>query len=489
MENSQVLEPSAFRLALTYDDVLLVPKKSTVQSRSEITLTTKLTKNITINNPIVSSNMDTVTESAMAIEMARNGGIGIIHRFLSVQEQVDMIEKVKRAESYRIDNPWSTGEETLVSELQDIMHEKGVGSILVTSDGSPRGKLLGIVSTRDLTFVPNDKTLRVRDVMTKREKLVVAPTDVTLEDAKKLLQSSRLEKLPLVDQNGNLAGLITAKDILYKIQRPYASLDSLGRLLVGAAVGVKPGYLERADALIKAGTDVLVIDIAHGHSDIAINATRAIKQRFPKVDVISGNVATAEGARALIEAGADGVKVGVGPGSICITRDVTGCGVPQLTAVLDCAREAAKFGVPVIADGGIRKSGDITKAIATGASTVMLGSLLAGTDESPGNTIVKGGKKVKVIRGMAGFGANIAKSQRDKEKDKDPFDLVPEGVEAVVPYKGRVDGIIKQLVGGLKSGISYCGAKNIEELRKNAEFVRITNAGRSESTHHDVSLI
>jgi len=321
---------------------------------------------------------------------------------------------------------------------------------------------------------------------------------VTLDDAKRLLQTNRLEKLPLVDKDDNLAGLITAKDILYKIQRPYASLDSLGRLLVGAAVGVKSGYLERAQKLMEAGVDVLVIDIAHGHSDIAIEATKAIKELITKftskrdgiqIDIISGNVATAEGTLALIEAGADGVKVGVGPGSICITRDVTGCGVPQLTAVIDCVKEANKYNIPIIADGGIRKSGDITKAIASGASTVMLGSLLAGTDESPGNTIVKGGKKVKVIRGMAGFGANIAKSQRDKEKEKDPFDLVPEGVEAVVPYKGRVDGIIKNLIGGLKSGISYCGGKNIEELRTNAIFVRITNSGKAESTHHDVQLI
>lgn len=443
-----------------------------------------------MNNPIVASNMDTVTESAMAIEMARNGGIGIIHRFLSVQEQVDMILKVKRAESYRIDHPYTTSPDTTVYDLKDLMADKGVGSILVTDDGSSSGKLLGIVSTRDLTFVNETKDLKVSEVMTKREKMTVAPLNITLENAKQLLQTSRLEKLPLVTDGDKLGGLITSKDILHKIQRPWASLDSQGRLLVGAAIGVKAGFVERAEALVKAGCDVLVIDIAHGHSDLAINATKAIKQKFPKgVDVIAGNVATAEGARALIEAGADGIKVGVGPGSICITRDVTGCGVPQLTAVMDCAQESNKHGIPVIADGGVRKSGDITKAIAVGASTVMLGSLLAGTDESPGNTIVKGGKKVKVIRGMAGFGANIAKSQRDKEKDKDPFDLVPEGVEAVVPYKGKVDGIIKGLVGGLKSGISYCGANTIEGLRQNAEFVRITGSGKAESTHHDVSLI
>jgi len=324
--------------------------------------------------------------------------------------------------------------------------------------------------------------------MTTREKLIVAPTSVSLEEAKALLHKNRLEKLPLIDEAGNLAGLITARDILYKMQRPYASLDSQGRLQVGAAVGVKEGFLERAAALVDAGADVLVVDIAHGHSDLAIDATRALKKRFPNVDVIAGNVATAEGTRALIEAGADGIKVGVGPGSICITRDVTGCGVPQLTAVIDCAREAAKYGVPVIADGGVRKSGDVTKAMAGGASTVMLGSMLAGTDESPGETLVKNGKKVKIVRGMAGYGANLSKNQREKV-EKDVFDLVPEGVEAVVPYRGKVEGIIKQIVGGLKSGISYCGGMNLEDLKKNAEFIQITGAGKIESTHHDVQLV
>jgi len=476
------------KLALTYDDVLLVPKQSSVKSRSDISLTSRLTKNITLNNPIVSSNMDTVTEANMAIEMARNGGIGILHRFLSIEEQVQMVEKVKRAESYRIEHPWTTGPDSSFEELKELMLEKGVGSILVT-DGqhTSRDKLLGIVSTRDLSFA--EKVTSVKEIMTPREKLVVAPVSVTVEEAKQLLKKNRLEKLPLVDENNTLLGLITARDIEYKMKRPYASLDKKGRLLVGAAVGVKDGYLQRADALVNAGVDVLVVDVAHGHSDICIDATKALKGKFPHVDVISGNVATGEGARALIEAGADGIKVGVGPGSICITRDVTGCGVPQLTAVMDCARVASKYGVPIIADGGIRKSGDITKAIAAGASTVMLGSLLAGTDESPGNTLFKGGKKVKVVRGMAGFGANVSKTIREKEKEKDPFDLVPEGVEAVVPYRGKLESVLKNFIGGLKSGISYCGGRNIPDLQKNAEFIQITTAGQIESTHHDVQVI
>jgi len=401
-----------------------------------------------------------------------------------------MIRRVKRSESFIVENPWTTGPDSTAKELLELMQDKGVGSILVTDGGhGPRDKLLGIVTTRDMIFIDTSKGIKVKEVMTPREKLVVSPSNISLEEAKHVLQKNRLEKLPLVDDKDHLRGLITAKDIQYKLQRPYASLDSKGSLLVGAAVGVKKGYLERAEALVNAGVDVLVVDIAHGHSDLAINATKELKKRFPHMDVIAGNVATAEGTKALIEAGADAIKVGVGPGSICITRDVTGCGVPQLTAIIDCANAARPFGIPIIADGGIRKSGDITKAIAAGASTVMLGSLLAGTDESPGETLVKGGKKVKVIRGMAGYGANMAKSDREKVKEKDVFDLVPEGVEAVVPYRGAVAGIIKQLIGGLKSGISYCGGKNIDDLQKNAEFMRITGAGKAESTFHDVQLL
>merc|ERR1712137_190813 len=471
---------------ITYGDVLLVPKSSPVVSRRNVSLRTQLTKKIYLNNPIVSSNMDTVTEADTAIAMARNGGIGILHRFLTVEEQVSMVKAVKRAESYIIDHPYTMQPESTIEELREMMADKGVGSILVTL---PSNELVGIITTRDIRFVTSEQE-PIKQYMTGRDNLVVAAKDQSIEEAKKIIKDKRLEQLPLVDsmESFKLAGLITSRDIINSTQRPHASWDSKGRLLVGAAVGVKEGDIERAEALVEAGADVIVVDIAHGHSDLAVNAIRQLKERMPNVEVIAGNVATAEGTRALIEAGADGIKVGVGPGSICITRLVAGCGIPQLTAVSECAEEASKHGVPIIADGGIRTSGDIAKAIAGGASTVMLGSLLAGTDESPGKTLVKGGKKVKVVRGMAGYGANMSKNKRTTGKD-DIFDLVPEGVEAVVPYRGPLSGIIKQLVGGLCSGMSYCGAHNINEMQTNAEFIRITGAGIRESGSHDVDLV
>jgi len=471
---------------ITYGDVLLVPKSSPVVSRRNVSLKTRLTRNIWLNNPIVSSNMDTVTESETAIVMARNGGIGIIHRFLSVEEQVRMVEVVKRAESYVIDRPYTLGPENTIGELRDMMFEKGVGSILVTDT---ENVLLGIITTRDIRFVDSEQD-QIKDYMTTRAKLITAIKGVHVDEAKALVKEHRLEQLPLVDskESFHLAGLITSRDIINATRRPHASLDSKGQLLVGAAIGVKEGDIDRAVELVNAGADVIVIDIAHGHSDLAVKATAQLKQRLPNTDVIAGNVATAEGALALINAGADCIKVGVGPGSICTTRLVAGCGVPQFTAVVECAEEAAKHGVPIIADGGIRTSGDISKAIAGGASTVMLGSMLAGTDESPGKTLVKGGKKVKVVRGMAGYGANMSKNTRTTGKD-DIFDMVPEGVEAVVPYRGPLSGIIKQLVGGLCSGMSYCGAHTIDEMQANAEFVRITGASIKESGSHDVTLV
>eukprot|EP01095_Lingulamoeba_sp_RSL-Kostka_P000226 TRINITY_DN10349_c0_g1_i1.p1 TRINITY_DN10349_c0_g1~~TRINITY_DN10349_c0_g1_i1.p1 ORF type:complete len:497 (-),score=236.46 TRINITY_DN10349_c0_g1_i1:205-1695(-) len=477
-----------FRSGITYDDVLLVPKRSPVKSRKDVTVKSRLSRNITINNPIVSSNMDTVTETTMAIEMARHGGIGIIHRFASIEAQVEMIEAVKRAEGYIVEDPYTASPNATIKELNEIMLDKGVGSILVTGEEDEDGlkPLLGIVTTRDIRF-SNEEQL-VSDVMTGKDKLKTAKSDITIEQAKNIINEHRLEKLPLVDDNFNLKGLITSTDIINYFNRTHASLDKKGRLLVGGAVGVKPEDLVRAEALVNAGCDVIVVDIAHGHSDLAIDATRALKEKIPDVDIIAGNVCTAEGTRDLIEAGADGIKVGVGPGSICITRIVTGCGVPQLTAVIECANEALKYGIPVIADGGIRTSGDIVKALAAGANTVMVGSLLAGTDESPGKTLVKGGKKVKVVRGMAGYGANMAKRQKQTGKD-DVFDLVPEGVEAVVPYRGAVQGIIKQLIGGLCSGISYCGAHDVEGMRENAQFIRISGAGKKESGSHDVDKI
>jgi len=471
---------------ITYDDVLLIPKRSPVVSRRKVSLRTRLTRNIYLNNPIVASNMDTVTESETAIAMARNGGIGILHRFLSVEDQVAMVKAVKRAESFVIDHPYTLGPDNTIEELRDMMSEKGVGSILVTL---PSEELVGIITTRDIRFVDSEQD-KISAYMTPRDRLIVSLRDKEIKEAEKLIREKRLEQLPLVDsmESFKLVGLITSKDIINSTQRPHASWDSKGRLLVGAAIGVKEGDIDRAVALADAGVDVIVIDIAHGHSDLAINATKQLKTRLPDMEVIAGNVATAEGTRELIEAGADGIKVGVGPGSICITRLVAGCGIPQLTAVIECAEEASKYGVPIIADGGIRTSGDIAKAIAGGASTVMLGSLLAGTDESPGKTLVKGGKKVKVVRGMAGYGANMSKNKRTTGKD-DIFDMVPEGVEAVVPYRGALSGIIKQLVGGICSGMSYCGAHTIPEMHENAEFIRISGASVKESGSHDVTQI
>jgi IMP dehydrogenase len=468
-----------FKTAITFDDVLLEPKMSLVTSRKEISLRSRLTKKIYINSPFLSSNMDTVTEVDMAITMAREGGIGILHRYLSVEDQVAMVDKVKRAESLKIDNPYTIGKESTVKNLKEMMSDRNVDSILVASN---LNKLEGIVTKRDLRFA-SDKDY-VRDIMTERSKLIVGHGDDVTEAEKKIAKY-RLEKLPLVSEDNDIIGLITSTDILNQKNRPYSSLDSKGRLLVGAAVGVKDGYLDRVGALLKNGCDVIVVDIAHGHSKLAIEATMSIKKKYPNCQVIAGNVASGEGARALIEAGADAIKVGVGPGSICITRIVTGCGVPQLTAILECAKEARKNNIPIIADGGVRNSGDITKALAAGASTVMMGNLLAGTDESPGRTLVKGGKKVKIVRGMAGYGANISDRERRNQKD-DIFDVVPEGVEATVSYRGPVKDLLTQLRGGIRSGISYCGGKNIEELQKNATFIRITTAGRVESGSHDV---
>ncbi len=462
---------------ITFDDVLLVPKKSSVSSRKTISVSTKLTKNIKLNYPIVSSNMDTVTEAEMAIEMARNGGIGIIHRFNSIEEQVEMVSTVKRAESLVIDNPYRVSLEAKLDEIKFLMKKKKVHSLLV----SENGKLQGIITSRDIRFEVNGKS--AKDIMTPREKIITGTIDTSIEDAKNILDKYRIEKLPLVDSENRIMGLITAKDILNSINRPNASLDKKGKLLVGAAIGVKD-YLERTKALVDAGVDVIVIDIAHGHSDLAINTLQTIKKNF-KVDIIAGNVATGEGVKDLIEAGADAIKVGVGPGSICITRIVTGAGIPQLTAVLECSSIAKKYDVPVIADGGIRTSGDLTKALAAGASTVMLGSVLAGTDESPGEILIKDGRRAKIIRGMAGYGANMSKRERENMRS-DVFDIVPEGVEGIVPYRGSVKDILKQLIGGLQSGISYCGGHSILGLQQNAEFIRISGAGKKESGSHDI---
>ena len=465
------------KTGITFDDVLLVPKKSKVLSRKNVSVSSKLTKNIELNCPIVSSNMDTVTESEMAIEMARNGGIGIIHRFNSIEDQVEMVKDVKRAESLIIENPYRVNLDTKLDEIKFLMKKKNVHSLLVSEDG----KLQGIITSRDMRFISKGKS--AAEIMTPREKIIVGAPDISIDEAKETLDKYRIEKLPLVDSSNTIIGLITSKDILNHINRPNASLDKRGRLLVGAAIGVKD-YLERTKALIDVGVDVLVIDIAHGHSELAINTLQTIKKKF-KIDIIAGNVATGEATKDLIEAGADAIKVGVGPGSICITRIVTGAGIPQLTAITESASIGKKYGIPIIADGGIRTSGDLTKALAAGASTVMLGSVLAGTDESPGELLVKEGRRVKIIRGMAGYGANMSRREREN-MSSDVFDIVPEGVEGVVPYRGAVRDILKQLIGGLQSGISYCGGHSILGLQQNAEFIRITGAGKKESGSHDI---
>ncbi|UJG41464.1 MAG: IMP dehydrogenase [Candidatus Heimdallarchaeum aukensis] len=471
---------------LTFDDVLLIPKRSSVRSRREIDTSTQLSKNIRLNIPIVSANMDTVTESAMAIVMAQQGGIGIIHRFMPIVEQVNEVNKVKRAEMIRIDNPYCLKPETSLQEAKEFMKEKGISGLLITDNNNI---LQGILTSRDIKFTEDENVL-VKELMSTD--LITARPDISIEEAKNILKKNRIEKLPLVDEKGVVRGLITATDIIKAKILPKASKDSKGRLRVGAAIGVVGDYLERAEALYNAGADVLVLDIAHGHSDLAINAIKEIRKNLGDVELISGNVATAEGAKDLIEAGSDGIKTGVGPGSICITRVVAGAGVPQLTAIIETSKVAKDYGVPVIADGGIRTSGDITKAIAAGAQTVMIGSLLAGTEESPGAAILRHGRRYKVVRGMASLGATLGREAKEKKGSFDEFDLgsvVPEGVEAMVPYRGSAVDVLNQLVGGFRSGVSYCGASSIPEMQEKAEFIKITSAGRKESTSHDVELI
>ena len=474
------------REGLTFDDVLLIPKRSPIISRSQTNLKTRLSRNINLNIPVISANMDTVTESPMAIALAREGGIGIIHRFMSIQEQVDEVLKVKRSESVMIEQPYTISIDSSVGYAKKIMHDFGISGLLIEKDK----KLAGIITKRDLLFETNFEN-NISSVMSKD--VVFAEIGTTIEKAKYILHKNRIEKLPIIDKDKQIIGLITSKDILKMEEFPNASKDKKGRLLVGAAVGVKGDYLERTEALLDAGADVMVVDIAHGHSDNAINCVRLIKKAFKDCELIAGNIATGQGTEDLIRAGVDAVKVGVGSGSICITRVITGSGVPQLTAILDSVKIAKEHEIPVISDGGIRNSGDLTKALAAGASSVMVGSLLGGTDESPGKTLVKNGKKYKIYRGMASFYASLGRKYREEGQQiiesEDLNDYVPEGVEAMVPYKGSVVEIIRQLVGGLRSGLSYCGAKTINEMQQNAEFVRITTAGYIESQPHDVNVM
>ena len=476
-------------LALTYEDVLLVPCRSSVASRRDVDTSTRLTRDLRLNIPIVSANMDTVTEARMARAMAREGGIGVIHRFMPIEQEAAEVQRVKRPEEAVGGRQLHTIAPTrTVGEAMTLMGRHNVNSLLVVGEGD---RLLGIVTSRDVLFAENPSQ-PVERIMTGGEQLVTAPVGTRLEQARRILHEHRLEKLPLVDETGHLRGLITARDVLRLTEHPNAARDSQGRLLVGAAIGAVGDYLERAEALVAAEVDVLVVDIAHGHSEHALRATRRVKDAFPGVQLIAGNVATAEGTRDLAEAGADAIKVGVGPGAACSTRIVAGVGVPQLTALFDCVAAAADLGVPIIADGGVRNSGDLTKALAAGAETVMIGSLLAGTEESPGRTVLRSGGRFKVYRGMASLGA--ADARRQRETNEDLLDelaaaVVPEGVEAVVPYRGSVSDVLYQQVGGLRSGMSYLNARTLVDLRANARFVQMTDAGRAESQPHDLTYV
>ena len=475
------------REGVTFDDVLLVPKYSKVTSRSDTDLSTKLSKNISLNMPLISANMDTVTESSMAVTVAREGGIGIIHRFLTIQQQVNEVLKVKRSGSIIIENPYTINSELTIKDAFSIMNEKQVSGLLVTDSNS---KIIGILTERDVLFEPTDSTKLVKELMTKD--VVTAKLGVDLEQVKEILKHNRIEKLPIVDDNNHVKGLITSQDISNLEKYPNASKDKKGRPLVGSAVGVKGDFMERSEALINAGADVLVVDIAHGHSENAINTVKNIKKAFPDCELIAGNVATAKGTEDLIKAGVDAVKVGVGSGSICITRVITGSGVPQLTAVFDCAKVGNDHGIPIISDGGTRNSGDATKALAAGASSIMVGSILGGTDESPGSTITKNGKRFKIYRGMASLAASMGRRSKETgtfELADDLNDYVAEGVEAMVPYKGSVTEIITQITGGIRSGLSYCGASNIKQMQENAEFIKISRAGFAESQSHDVDIM
>lgn len=466
--------------ALSYDDVLLVPKKSDIKSRHDVETSTKLTKNISLKIPIVSANMDTVTESEMAIAMAMEGGIGIIHRFCDIDKQVSEVKKVKRKQNIIIGSPFTISSKATLNEFKERSSDLGCSSFLVSDDGS---ELLGIITRRDVVFCSDDNTL-VKDIMTPKEKLVVGPISISTLEAQKILRDNKIEKLPLVDENFQIKGLITEKDIMRNSNNIQASKDKLGRLLVGAAVGVRGDYLERAIALTEAGVDVLVLDIAHGHSSNAIEAIKVIKRALPNMEIIGGNIATAHGALDLIEAGVDGVKVGIGPGSICTTRITTGFGVPQLSAILNIAPVCQKYNIPLIADGGIKQSADLVKALAAGADTVMMGGQLSGTEESPGPAINYKGRQYKISRGMASLTAALSRPD-SKEKH---HQITPEGIEARVPYRGPVKNIISRYIGGLKSGMSYGNAQSIKELR-DCQFIRITNSGMRESDSHDNEVL
>lgn len=468
---------------LTFDDVLLIPAYSEVLPR-EVNLTTRFSRNIVLNVPLISAAMDTVTEAPLAIAIAREGGIGVIHKNMSIAEQARQVHAVKRAENGMIYDPVTIKRGSTVGDTLKIMEEYHIGGIPVVDDNR---KLVGIVTNRDLRF-ERDLDRMVDEVMTK-ENIITTSQTTDLDEAAQILQQHKIEKLPVVDGEGHLIGLVTYKDITKAKDKPMACKDSLGRLRVAAGVGVTPDSIQRVDALVEAGVDAIVIDTAHGHSRGVIGVLRAIKEKYPHIDVVVGNIATGDAAKFLVENGADGVKVGIGPGSICTTRVIAGVGVPQLSAVYDVAKALAGTGVPLIADGGIRYSGDIVKAIAAGANSVMLGGMLAGVDETPGDTIIYNGRKYKSYRGMGSLEA-MEKGSKDRYfqgNETDAKKLVPEGIAARVPYKGSLFEVVYQMLGGLRSGMGYCGAKDIEALHS-AKFTRITNAGVAESHPHDVAI-
>jgi IMP dehydrogenase len=469
------------REALTFDDVLLEPAKSDLLP-SEVDISTRLTRNIPLNIPLLSAAMDTVTDSRMAIAMAQQGGMGILHKNMTIEGQADEVDRVKRSESGMIVNPITMSPDQKIHEAMEVMRRYKISGLPITSNG----KLVGILTNRDLRFETR-LNIKISELMTK-ENLITVPVGTTLKEAESILHRHRVEKLPVVDSKYRLKGLITVKDIQKKIAYPNACKDHLGRLRVGAAIGATGDFLDRAAALGKAGVDVLVVDTAHGHSTRVLEAVKQVKHRFPEIDLIAGNVATEEGTLALTKAGVDGVKVGMGPGSICTTRVVSGAGVPQITAIMDCAKVAHKAGIPIIADGGIKFSGDVSKALAAGGDSVMIGSLFAGTDESPGETVLYQNRSYKVYRGMGSLEAMKAGS-RDRYGQEGAFfegKLVPEGIEGMVPYKGSIEVMIPQLTGGLRAGMGYCGCKDIKDLQTRARFLRITSFGLKESHVHDV---
>jgi IMP dehydrogenase len=470
-----------FPEGLAFDDVLLVPQRSSIKSRSDVSLKTHLTKRITLNMPLISSNMDTVTEDKMAIEMARNGGIGIIHRYCSIKDQTEMVRRVKRAEAYIIAKPYTTTKTSTIGELRNQIKNLNVHSFLVINE---ENKLLGLITNRDIKFREDNEL--VGECMTPRSLLHTGHPGIDVEAAKNIMKINRIQKLPIVNEDSVVTGLICFKDIERIENRPMATLDKDGQLRCGAAIGVKDDYLDRAAALIDAGVDVLVIDIAHGHSDSCINTIKELKKQYPDLDVIAGNIATYCGAKDLILAGADAIKCNIGAGSICTTRLVSGSGVPQLTALLDAAPVCKEYGVPLISDGGNRNSGNICKALAAGASTIMLGRMIAGTDESPGNIMIRNEKRVKIIRGMASYAANLSNAKKQGLLEPDSINSHMEGVDGYVPYTGPVKDTLNQICNGVRSGMSYTGAINIPELQSKRKFIRITNNGVIESGVHDI---